>query len=155
MFSRLICFVLVGLILFQIGCSKTASIVRPELHQGFDFSLPRYVKVTLRSKVVLHGTRYVFLGRAKAIAWRTDEISGKLVAWNNEMASIKVRSIGSKYFKVPIKSIEKIEVTQTDRANPCIFGGGFILGAMAVVWVIFFIVISEYENQFLEYNCRG
>jgi len=131
--GRVICFVLIGPLLLQIGCSKTASTFWPVPHQDPDPSLPCDVKVTLKSEIALHGKHFVFPGRVKTIAWQTNEISGKLVALNDEMASIQIRN---KDFEVPIEDIEEIEITRIDRTRACLLQGGCILGgAVASVFV--------------------
>ena len=129
--SRLICFVLTGSLLLQIGCSKTALIVRTAPHQNPNLSLPCDVKVTLKNEIVLHGKYSVFPGRAKTMAWRTNEISGKLLAWNDEMASIQIRN---RDFEVPIEDIEKIEYI--DKTRACLFTGGcVVLGAIIAAYI--------------------
>ena len=139
MTSRLICFVLIGSLLLQIGCSRTVLTVRPEPHQDPDLSLPRDVKVTLKSEIVLHGKYSVFPGKAKTMAWRTNEISGKLLAWNDEMASIQVRN---RDFEVPIEDIEKIE--HIDEVRACLSAGVFLLGAAIAGIVYSFRYISSH-----------
>ena len=51
----MISFILVGALLFQVGCAKTVSTIRPEAHQDPELSLPLMVRVTLKQEVVIHG----------------------------------------------------------------------------------------------------
>jgi len=132
--GRLICLVLIVPLLLQTGCFKTVSTFRPGLHQDPDPSLPCDVKVTLRSEIVLYGKHSVFPWR---VNWRTKKISGKLVAWNDEMVSIHVRNIRDKDFEIPIEDILKIEITPIDKIpRPCLFAGGCLLGAAPAVAVL-------------------
>ncbi len=124
MFDRVFSFILLGALLSQVGCAKTASTIRQQPHQDPELSLPLKVRVTLKQKVVIHGTH-----RGKPTTWQTGTISGQLTAWDDEMITIrapgKARVVGS--HNVPIAEIEKIDVVVMDRNRTLAVIGGCLL----------------------------
>lgn len=106
MLSRLIRFILIGALLLQMGCAKTVSTIRPELHQAPEILIASKVKVVLKRQIVLHG-RY----GANDITWRTDKVSGEVLASNKDVVSIGIDI--SRSFEVPVGDIERIEIKGT------------------------------------------
>jgi len=92
MSSRLICFILIGTLLFQMGCAKTVSTLRPEPYQDLDpdFQLPLKAEVTLRDGKAFFRELYP----NHVTIWGTDKISGELVAWKDKVISHSCESKG-------------------------------------------------------------
>jgi len=87
-----------------MACARTVSTVLPESHQNSGLVLPLEVEVTLKTKVLLSGRA----GLHVKITRRTSKISGTLVAWNDDMASIRVDR--SSVFEIPTEHIERMEI---------------------------------------------
>ncbi len=136
MLSRLICFILVVALLLQMGCAKTVSTIRPEPHQEPGISLPVRVEVTLKGEISLHGTH-----RDKETTWQTDKVSGYLVAWNDDVVSIRTAGkIDSWdfYYNVPTEDIEKIEVKEVHKG--CI---GVGVGCLILLIYSLYVISSD------------
>ena len=147
---NVVSFILLGALSLQAGCAKTVSTIRPEPHQDPEFSLPLRVRVTLMREVVIHGTY-----RDKPTTWQTDKISGQLIAWDDELVSLRASGRTHRFdrceYKVPIAEIEKIEILKTDLEG-CVIGGG--LAGIGIL-VIIILAIREGRSAYGEFFREG
>ena len=125
MFCRVISFILLGALLFQMGCAKTVSTIRPEPHQDPELTLPLRVRVTLKQEVVIHGTY-----RDKPTTLQTGKVSGQLIAWDDELLSIQTSGRTNRFspgiyeYEITIEDIEKIEILKSDEG--CVIAAGIL-----------------------------
>ena len=142
MLRRSLSIVLIIALMMETGCAKRVPVDVHPVRRPSDRVKPEdKVSVVLREEMTLRGTTAVDSLNQKQVEWKTLEITGELVTWDEQKVTVHVinYTLGENaVFEVPLEQIEQVDRWPTFKPGPTLAAIG---GLALVVGVTFLIVV--------------
>ncbi len=142
MLRRSLSIVLIIALMMETGCAKRVPVdVHPVRRPSDRVKAEDKVSVVLREEMTLRGTTGVDSLNQKPVEWKTLEITGELVTWDEQKVTVHVINYTpgeNAVFEIPLEQIEQLDRWPTFKPGPTLAAIG---GLALVVGVTFLIVV--------------
>ncbi len=142
MLRRLLSIVLIIALMMETGCAKRVPVdVYPVRRPSDRVKAEDKVSVVLRGEMTLKGTAGVDSLSKEPVEWKTLEVTGELVTWDEQKVTVRVINYTpgeNAVFEVPLEQVEQVDRWPSFKPGPTLAAIG---GLALVVGVTFLIVV--------------